>query len=621
MLSQAVDFRAEADELYRLLQTLEEADWNRPTLFKNWTINDVVQHLHASDLMAAASLAGPDAFAAFRAASQARRDQGMTNVQETRARLGDLTGKKLGERWYATMVDLCDQLSAMPPDTRLKWAGPDMGVRMFTTARQMETWAHGQEIFDLLGVARAPTDRLRNIAEIGVRTFGWTFVNRGLPLPGPAPYVRLTSPLGAIWEWNEASTDNRVEGSALEFCQVVAQVRNVADTALTVTGAPAQAWMQIAQCFAGPPENPPAPGSRIAGKQGATPITGRSFWYGADLERSGDWVRVLNTSQLAEIDAALQGLKRRGTKLFDFTREDFPLPQTAALLADISDELENGRGAVRLRGLDPTLYSEDDLRQIFWGIGRHLGTAIYQNARGEIMGEVRDETKLATKTYDQTEEGRVASARARSRSTGPLRWHTDRCDVIALLCVRNAQVGGVSKLASIPAIHNEILRRRPDLLALLYQDYWRSRPADEDGISKGNVFAQPVFGMADGKITSQYSRTYVEQAQEVPGVPKLTAAQNEALDLLAQVADEVCLQSSFVAGDIQLLNNHVIYHGRTAYLDDAAMEQERLLFRLWLATPNSRRLPDGFDNLWGSTAPGALRGGVIQPTTGLRVPA
>ena len=104
-------------------------------------------------------------------------------------------------------------------------------------------------------------------------------------------------------------------------------------------------------------------------------------------------------------------------------------------------------------------------------------------------------------------------------------------------------------------------------------------------------------------------------------MPKLTAAQNEALDLLAQVADEVCLQSSFVAGDIQLLNNHVIYHGRTAYLDDAAMEQERLLFRLWLATPNSRRLPDGFDNLWGSTAPGSLRGGVIQPTTGLRVPA
>ncbi len=621
MLSQAVDFRAEADELYRLLQTLAEDDWNRPTLFKNWTINDVVQHLHVGDLMATASLAGPAVFAAFLADTQARLAQGLTKVQDARIQLGDLTGKRLGAQWYATMATLCDQLAAMPPETRLKWVGPDMGVRMFATARQMETWAHGQEIFDLLGVARAPTDRLRNIAEIGVRTFGWTFVNRGLPLPGAAPYVRLTSPSGAIWEWNEPAADNRVEGSALEFCQVVTQVRNLADTALAVTGAPAQAWMQIAQCFAGPPETPPAPGSRVPDKSGAMPITGRAFWYGADLDRSGDWVRVLNATHLAEIDAALQRLKQRGTALFAFSREEFPLPQTAALLADIADELENGRGAVRLRGLDPTRYSEDDLRQIFWGIGRHLGTAIYQNARGEIMGEVRDETKRATKTYDQTEEGRIASARARSRSTGPLRWHTDRCDVIALLCVSNAQVGGVSKLASIPAIHNEILRRRPDLLALLYQDYWRSRPADEDGISKGNVFAQPVFGIADGKITSQYSRTYVEQAQEVPGVPKLTAAQNEALDLLAQVAEEVCLQSAFVAGDIQLLNNHVIYHGRTAYLDDAAMDQERLLFRLWLATPNSRRLPDGFDTLWGSTAAGALRGGVIQPETGLRVPS
>ena len=122
----------------------------------------------------------------------------------------------------------------------------------------------------------------------------------------------------------------------------------------------------------------------------------------------------------------------------------------------------------------------------------------------------------------------------------------------------------------------------------------------------------PVFGLRDGKITSQYSRTYVEQAQEVPGVPKLTAAQNEALDLLATVADEVCLHSPFEPGDIQLLNNNVVYHGRTAYADDAAAGRARLLIRLWLATPNSRALPDGFETFWGSIEPGALRGGVPQ---------
>jgi hypothetical protein len=104
-------------------------------------------------------------------------------------------------------------------------------------------------------------------------------------------------------------------------------------------------------------------------------------------------------------------------------------------------------------------------------------------------------------------------------------------------------------------------------------------------------------------------------------VPKLSAAQNEALDMLAATAEELCLHSAFEDGDIQLLNNHVIYHGRTAYADDAPSGRDRLLLRLWLATPNSRRLPDGFETLWGCTAPGAIRGGVVQPQSGARVAA
>ena len=347
------------------------------------------------------------------------------------------------------------------------------------------------------------------------------------------------------------------------------------------------------------------------------PLNGRANWYGKDLDASGAWIRELNDTHRREIDAALAQVAR--APLFSFARDDFPLSATADLLADIGEELENGLGAVRLRGLPVGRYSDDEVRQIFWGIGRHLGTPLYQNARGEIMGEVRDETRLEQKTYVQSEPGKIVSSRARARSTGPLRWHTDRCDVIALLCVRNAKAGGVSKLTSIVTIYNEILRRRPDLLELLCQDYWRSRPADEDGSAPSRAFALPVFGVQDGKLTCQYSRTYVEQAQEFPEVPRMTAAQNEALDLLAEVAEEVCLHSPFVPGDVQLLNNHVIFHGRTAYEDDSATQQERLLFRLWLAMPNSRRLPEGFDVLWGATGPGALRGGVVQPANRERV--
>ncbi|WP_428490572.1 TIGR03084 family metal-binding protein [Rhodopila sp.] len=263
MLQQVADFRAEAEELYMALATLKQADWQRPTLFKSWTVNDVVQHLHASDLMASASVAGAEPFARFRDDVQTARDSGMSRLEETSQRLGDLTAERLLERWRQQMVDLCDKLSALPADTRLKWAGPDMGVRMFATARQMETWAHGQAIYDLMRKQRQPTARLRNISELGVRTYGWTFANRGVEAPGPVPHVGLRGPSGEVWEWNPPASESRVIGSALDFCQVVTQVRNVADTALRVTGEPARLWMSLAQCFAGPPEDPPAPGARL----------------------------------------------------------------------------------------------------------------------------------------------------------------------------------------------------------------------------------------------------------------------------------------------------------------------------------------------------------------------
>jgi uncharacterized protein (TIGR03084 family) len=138
-----------------------------------------------------------------------------------------------------------------------------MSVRSSITARLMETWAHGQAVYDVLGQMRSDTDRLKNIAVLGINTFGWTFANRGIAVPAVIPTVRLTAPSRAIWEWGPPKADNLVEGSAVEFCQVVTQVRNIEDTALRVVGATAAHWMSIAQCFAGPPEDPPAPGSRF----------------------------------------------------------------------------------------------------------------------------------------------------------------------------------------------------------------------------------------------------------------------------------------------------------------------------------------------------------------------
>ena len=262
MLQQAIDLREEAGALYRLLGRLEGSDWTRLTQFKAWTVNDIVQHLHDSDLLAAASARDAGEYGRLRAEIMARRE-GKSRVEETRERFGHLTGHRLLARWKETLDDLCTMLETRNPSDRLKWSGPDMGVRMFATARQMEVWAHGQAIYDLKGVRRENADRIKNIAVLGVRTFGWTFANRGEQAPEVMPFVRLTAPSGAIWEWNDPSSTAAVKGDAVEFCQVVTQVRNVRDTHLNVSGDAADRWMNIAQCFAGPPETPPTPGSRF----------------------------------------------------------------------------------------------------------------------------------------------------------------------------------------------------------------------------------------------------------------------------------------------------------------------------------------------------------------------
>lgn len=268
MLQESVDFRAEADALHDLLVTLTPADWDRPTAFMNWTPWDVVAHLHYFDLVSESSLAGEEVFAAKRDSLVELFKQGRTNQAIAKGELGSLSPKELLAKWKATYTSLTDALSASDPKRRLPWFGPDMGVRMFTTARYMETWSHGQEIYDLLGVARNYDDRIKNIATIGMKTFGWTFVNRGEEVPGPPPYVRLVAPSGEIWEWGEPSEEEYIHGAAIDFCHVVTQGRNIADVALEVEGPIATRWMSIAQCFAGGAVDPPAAGKRGKGKAG-----------------------------------------------------------------------------------------------------------------------------------------------------------------------------------------------------------------------------------------------------------------------------------------------------------------------------------------------------------------
>jgi TfdA family taurine catabolism dioxygenase TauD len=346
------------------------------------------------------------------------------------------------------------------------------------------------------------------------------------------------------------------------------------------------------------------------------PLSGPDVWTGDELAEAQDWRFRLTPAMLAEIDAALAALKRRGIGWEAMRREDFPLSQTANLLADISRTLEEGRGLAKVTGLAVERYDEEDLRRIWYGIGLHLGTPVSQSQAGLRMKVIRDEGATVGQVYGQmhNEDGSAfLSSYARAVSNGLLRFHTDRTDVVGLLCVGQAEAGGLSKVASTVAVHNEILRRRPDLLEVLYRPYPRSRLGEEKGGDR-MVYMLPVFGLRDGRFTSHYSRTYIEAAQKMPDVPRLTPQQVEAMDLLAEVADSLCYRMRLEPGDMQLLNNHVIYHARDAFTDDAASGRVRRLLRLWLAMPNSRALPEDHAVLWGNVSAGGLRGGIAVAT-------
>jgi len=258
---QPIDFRDESDALHAIVAPLADADYARPTLFKGWTINDVVTHLHFWNESADLSLTDEAAFMARVGKVFAQQKEiGLRGVEN--AWYGGLSGRALLDTWHDTYTDMAARWAEADPSRRLKWVGPDMSVRSSITARLMETWAHGQAVYDLLGIERIDTDRIRNVAHIGVSTYGWTFANRKEEPPGPPPYVRLTAPSGAIWEWNEPDPENCVSGPATEFCQVVTQCRSIADTSLQTKGEAARRWMEVAQCFAGPVETPPAKGAR-----------------------------------------------------------------------------------------------------------------------------------------------------------------------------------------------------------------------------------------------------------------------------------------------------------------------------------------------------------------------
>lgn len=261
-MQQAADFLDETNALAKLIAPLSDTDYLQETAFKAWTIDMVLRHLHFWNKAALLSVTDEPAFDALVSELTTALRDGALPVHE-KAHFNGLTGRALRDAWLELAEKTADVFAATDPAQRLKWVGPSMSARSSITARLMETWAHGQEVYDALGVVRENTDRIRNIVVLGVNTFGWTFANRKQPIPEPMPHLLLTAPSGEEWSFGNEQSGERISGLAEEFCQVVTQVRNIADTSLRVDGENAEAWMLQAQCFAGPPNPPPPPGTRF----------------------------------------------------------------------------------------------------------------------------------------------------------------------------------------------------------------------------------------------------------------------------------------------------------------------------------------------------------------------
>lgn len=343
------------------------------------------------------------------------------------------------------------------------------------------------------------------------------------------------------------------------------------------------------------------------------PISGACVWHGSELAARQDWCFSLSQDMWSELQAATKDAVRQSRAWQTVDSHNFQIPQTAVLLEGIANFLEHGPGLVRLQGLQLEDLTEEERRIMFYGIGQTIGTSVSMSRQGMMMSDVTDEGAKSAKRYGHVkdeQDNEFLSSRARVHSTGQLRFHNDRCDVVALLCVASAASGGISRLASVPMIHNIMLERRPDLLALLFGDYHRSRLGEEFG-DNANWYSIPIFAQTDGHFTSHYSRTFIEAAQLQPDVQKMTADQWQAMDLMHEIADEVAFETAQAPGEIQFLNNHVVFHGRTEYQDPPQPNPRRLLHRLWISMANSRPLPASFEVLFRETRPGQIRGGIV----------
>ncbi len=342
------------------------------------------------------------------------------------------------------------------------------------------------------------------------------------------------------------------------------------------------------------------------------PVRGPAVWNADDLAARSDWLHVLDEAEVAELsEVADAATAAAGFDLRKLDRGRFVLSASlAATIGRIRREIVDGLGFVQIRGLPVARFGRRKAATIFWGIASHLGDEIVsQNARGHLLDHVKD---LGQTFRDPSSRGPYTRER--------IEYHTDACDVVGLLCLQPSASGGESTLASAGTVHNEMLRRRPDLVAALLEPVCRDR-RDEVPAGREPWYAMPVFNFHEGLLSITNEPSYIDSvARFFGGRNPNSPAQLEGLRLLDEIAEELHFDIAFEAGDMQFLHNHTVMHSRQAFTDFPEPARKRHLLRIWLLTYDGRPVPPVFYERNGSPQTSRRPGGIVGVATTLRIP-
>jgi hypothetical protein len=314
------------------------------------------------------------------------------------------------------------------------------------------------------------------------------------------------------------------------------------------------------------------------------PVIDPAGWSESELGDVANWSYRFTGSDVGELADAVAALKKRSTSLVDVDQQTFPLPRLAEVMRDVHRELIDGRGIVMLQGFPVTQFDRVDQVIAYLGVGAYLGRRIAQNASGHLLGHVKD---LGGDYSDPNVRSYVTRAE--------LHFHTDAAEYVGLLCLHGSKSGGESRIASSVTVYNHLLAKRPDVVKLLLED-WHFTKSGEHDPGELPYFTQPIMGFVDGYFSAGAIGAIGIKSQSVPGVPRWTPAQAEAVKVYQDAVEECAIDIPFCQGDIQFLNNHVMLHSRRSFEDWPDEARKRHLLRLWLQDPTARPIPDSRRN-------------------------